>query len=47
VEEMRVGLEGGDEVLSGQGDHTSDIPDEDDPWTLVHSRKKGRRKLNF
>ncbi|KAM0897032.1 hypothetical protein ACQ4PT_022817 [Festuca glaucescens] len=47
VEEMRVGLEGGDEVLSDQGDHTSDIPDEDEPWTLVHSRKRGRRKLIF
>jgi hypothetical protein len=47
VEELRVGLEDGDEVLSDQGDHISDIPDADEPWTIVHSRKKGRRKLIF
>jgi hypothetical protein len=47
VEELRVGLEDGDEVLSDQGDHISDIPDADEPWTIVHSREKGRRKLIF
>ncbi|KAM0835336.1 hypothetical protein ACQ4PT_062996 [Festuca glaucescens] len=47
VEEMRVGLENRDEVLSDQEDHISDVPDEDEPWTLVHSRKRGRRKLIF
>jgi hypothetical protein len=41
VEEMRVGLEDGDGVLSDQEDHISDVPDEDEPWTLVHSRKGG------
>jgi hypothetical protein len=45
VEELRVGLVDGDEVLSDQGDRISDIPDVDEPWTLVHSRKKGTRKL--
>jgi hypothetical protein len=44
---LKAGLEDGDEVLSDQGDHISDVPDEDDPWTIVHSRKKGRRKLIF
>jgi hypothetical protein len=47
LEELRVGLDGKEEVVSDQEDYTSDIPDEDEPWTLVHSRKKGRRKLIF
>ncbi|KAM0876127.1 hypothetical protein ACQ4PT_036376 [Festuca glaucescens] len=45
--ELRVGLEDRDEVLSDQEDHFSDVPDDDEPWTLVHSRKRGRRKLIF
>jgi hypothetical protein len=47
VEELKAGLEDGDEVLSDQGDHISDVPDEDEPWTIVHSRKRGRRKIIF
>jgi hypothetical protein len=31
VEEMRVGLEDGDGVLSDQEDHISDVPGEDEP----------------
>jgi hypothetical protein len=47
MEELRVGLEDRDEVVSDQEDHISDVPDDDEHWTLVHSRKKGRRKLIF
>jgi hypothetical protein len=47
VEEIRVCLEDGNGVLSDQEDYISDVPDEDEPWTLVHSRKRGRRKLIF
>ncbi|KAM0899054.1 hypothetical protein ACQ4PT_021541 [Festuca glaucescens] len=40
---------GGDEVPLpvDQDDYSSDYPDEDEPWTLVSSRKKCRRKLIF
>jgi hypothetical protein len=34
-------------VLSDHEDHISDVPDEDEPWTLVSSRKRGRIKLIF
>jgi hypothetical protein len=47
LEELRVGLDDKDEVVPDQEDYISDVPDEDEPWTLVHSRKKGRRKLIF
>ena len=47
VEEMRAGLEDENEMIDEQDDHLSDVPDEVEPWTLVHSRKKGRRKLIF
>jgi hypothetical protein len=47
VEELRVGFDDEEEFVSDQEDHISDVPDEDEPWTLVHSKKKGRRKLIF
>ncbi|KAM0863086.1 hypothetical protein ACQ4PT_044825 [Festuca glaucescens] len=47
VDEMRKGVE--DEGLGSvdQEDYNSDFPDDDEPWTLVSSRKRGRRKLIF
>ncbi|KAM0880457.1 hypothetical protein ACQ4PT_033564 [Festuca glaucescens] len=47
VDEMRKDV--GDEVHGSgdQEDYSSDYPDEIEPWTLVSSRKKGRRKLIF
>jgi hypothetical protein len=47
VEELRVGFDDEEEFVSDQEDHISDVPDEDEPWTLVHSRKRGKRKLIF
>jgi hypothetical protein len=47
LEELREVLEDGNGVLSDQEDHTSDVPHEDEPWTVVHRRKRGRRKLIF
>jgi hypothetical protein len=47
IEELKVGMDDKDVGSSDQDDYTSDVPDDDEPWTLVHSRKKGRRKLIF
>ncbi|KAM0885529.1 hypothetical protein ACQ4PT_030287 [Festuca glaucescens] len=47
MDEMRKDVE--DEVhgSADQEDYSSDYPDDDEPWTLVSSRKRGRRKLIF
>jgi hypothetical protein len=47
IDEMRKDVE--DEVHNSVDhvDYNSDYPDEDEPWTLVSSRKRGRIKLNF
>ncbi|KAM0868635.1 hypothetical protein ACQ4PT_041180 [Festuca glaucescens] len=47
VDEMRKDV--GDEVHGSddQEEYSSDFPDDDEPWTLVSSRKRGRRKLIF
>jgi hypothetical protein len=47
VEELRVGVEDENVVLSDQEDYFSDVPDEDEPWTLVYCRKKRKKKVNF
>ncbi|KAM0927426.1 hypothetical protein ACQ4PT_002866 [Festuca glaucescens] len=47
MEDMKV--DGGYEVPLpvDQDDYSSDYPNEDEPWTLLSSRKKGRIKLIF
>ncbi|KAK1649992.1 hypothetical protein QYE76_067797 [Lolium multiflorum] len=40
MEELRVGLEDENVMVDEQDDHLSDVPDENEPWTLVHSRKR-------
>jgi hypothetical protein len=47
VEELSVGVDDENDDSLDQDDHISDVPDEDEPWTLVYSRKRGRRKLIF
>jgi hypothetical protein len=47
VEELSVGVDDENVGSFDQEDHISDVPDEDEPWTLVYSRKRGRRKLIF
>ncbi|KAK1609994.1 hypothetical protein QYE76_033671 [Lolium multiflorum] len=44
VEEMRVGFDEEDKFVSDQEDHISDVPDEDEPWTLVHTNQRRRKK---
>jgi hypothetical protein len=36
VEELQEGMEENVGVSSDQKDHISDVPDDDEPWTLVH-----------
>ncbi|KAM0862675.1 hypothetical protein ACQ4PT_045111 [Festuca glaucescens] len=47
VDEMRKGVEDEGFRSLDQEDYSSDVPDDDEPWTLVSSRKRGRRKLIF
>jgi hypothetical protein len=47
MEELRAGLEDENEMVDEQDDHLSDVPDENEPWTLVHRRKRGRKRLIF
>jgi hypothetical protein len=44
---MRKGVEDEGFGSLDQEDYISDVPDDDEPWTLVSSRKRGRRKLMF
>jgi hypothetical protein len=47
VDEMRKGVEDEGFGSLDQEDYSSDVPDDDEPWTVVSSRKRGRRKLIF
>jgi hypothetical protein len=47
VEELRVGVKDEKVALSDEEDHVCDVPDEDEPWTLVYCRKKRKKKVNF
>jgi hypothetical protein len=47
VEDMKKGDENEVHIPVDQDDYSSDYPNEDEPCTLVSSRKKVRRKLIF
>jgi hypothetical protein len=44
---MRKDVEDGVSCSSVQEDYSSDYRNDDEPWTIVSSRKRGIRKLIF